>query len=189
MAAQPLRLLEGMLLLSALYRWAGMPLKKLTPGIILAFTLIPFFIISANADSSWIWVSETRPYDLLPFVILGTLLVETVGIALVSRVKRTIRVFYSVFFGNFISFGLTNLLLLSDKIYTFTKSLTSLPIYIASISFVILTLVIEAPVEFLLLKRDAANKKILLFAIILFNFITTVAVAIVERTLCHGYWV
>ena len=29
-------------------------------------------VVSAN--SSWIWISETRPYDLLPIVIILTLL-------------------------------------------------------------------------------------------------------------------
>lgn len=34
---------------------------------------------TAYANSSWHWVSQTRPYDVLPIAIIVTLLVEIIG--------------------------------------------------------------------------------------------------------------
>lgn len=164
-------------------------MNQMTQGLLLLYPLSFCLISTAYADSSWIWISESRPYDILPFVIVGTLLVEAVGIGLAAKVKKSLKVFSVVCLGNLISFGAANLLLLSDEIYTFKEKLDHLPIYITSVLFIVLTLVFEIPVEYALLKKDTAHKKRLLFSIILFNAITTIAVAVVERTLYHGYWV
>ena len=43
------------------------------------------FPMHAYADSSWHWISDTRPYDVLPYVIVMTLAIETFSIVLLGK--------------------------------------------------------------------------------------------------------
>ena len=151
------------------------------------------FTLLASANSSWVWISETRPYDILPFVIIGTLLIETVAVNLVSKVGNWYKTFFAVLEGNIISFvvpyiGYSNTTPYADAGYTLSEIINHGPYYTVGTAFLLLTLIIELPVVYFLLKKDADNKKKLALCIVLANVVTTVLVAVVERTLCYGRW-
>ena len=61
------------------------------------------FPLVARADSSWVWITETRPYDVLPFVVVGTLLIETLSIWLIPHTRRLSKVFWVFCLGNGLS--------------------------------------------------------------------------------------
>ena len=150
------------------------------------------FPMFASANSSWVWISETRPYDILPFVIIGTLLIETVAVNLVGKVDNWYKTFFAVFVGNIISFvvpyiGYSNSIY-AEVGYTLSQIIDRGPYYTVGTAFLLLTLIVELPIVYFLLKKDADNKKKLAFCIVLANIVTTVLVAVVERTLCYGRW-
>ena len=150
------------------------------------------FPMLASANSSWVWISETRPYDILPFVIIGTLLIETVAVNLVSKVGNWHKTFFAVLVGNIISFiapyiGYSNSLY-GQMGYTLSQIIDRGPYYTVGTAFLLLTLIIELPVVYFMLKKAADSKKKLALCIVLANVVTTVLVAIVERTLCYGRW-
>ena len=150
------------------------------------------FPMLASANSSWVWISETRPYDILPFVIIGTLLIETVAVNLMGKVGNWYKTFFAVLVGNIISFvvpyiGYSNSLY-GQMGYTLSQIIDRGPYYTVGAAFLLLTLIIELPVVYFLLKKDADNKKKLALCIVLANIVTTVLVAVVERTLCYGRW-
>ena len=136
------------------------------------------FPLVARADSSWVWITETRPYDVLPFVVVGTLLIETLSIWLIPHTRRLSKVFWVVCLGNGLSYAAPYFFQLFNPVYSFQKALNT-HFYNVSISFLIVTLVIEGP--------DQPKK--LLWAVILSNVVTTVGVALTERLLCRGFWV
>ena len=150
------------------------------------------FPVVASANSSWAWISETRPYDILPFVVIGTLLIETVSVNLVSKIGNWYKTFFAVFVGNIISFiapyiGYSNSLY-GQMGYTLSQIIDRGPYYTVGTAFLLLTLIIELPVVYFLLKKDAEDKRKLALCIILSNIVTTALVAVVERTLCYGHW-
>ena len=52
-----------------------------------------------------------------------------------------------------------------------------------------LTLLIEIPIIYNLLKRHVDSKKKLLWSIIGSNIVTTAMVAVIERMVTDGYWI
>ena len=150
------------------------------------------FPMLASANSSWVWISETRPYDILPFVIIGTLLIETVAVNLVGKVDNWYKTFFAVLVGNIISFvvpyiGYSNSLY-GQMGYTLSQIIDRGPYYTVGTAFLLLTLIIELPVVYFMLKKDDDSKNKLALCIALANVVTTVLVAVVERTLCYGRW-
>ncbi len=112
------------------------------------------FPLVARADSSWVWITETRPYDVLPFVVVGTLLIETLSIWLIPHTRRLSKVFWVVCLGNGLSYAAPYFFQLFNPVYSFQKALNT-HFYNVSISFLIVTLVIEGPIEYYMLeKRD-----------------------------------
>lgn len=62
------------------------------------------------------------------------------------------------------------------------------PYYIVLFEYLFLTLVIEIPIVYSLLKKQTENNKRLLITIVVVNVVTTLAVAILERNLYYGHW-
>ena len=150
------------------------------------------FSMLVSANSSWVWISETRPYDILPFVVVGTLLIETVAVNLVGKIDNWYKSFFAIFTGNIISFiapyiGYSNSLY-GQMGYTLSQIISRGPYYTVGAVFLLLTIIIELPIVYLLLKKDADNKKKLAVCILVANVVTTALVALVERTLCYGRW-
>lgn len=166
--------------------------KLFSMSVISALGVLIFTML-ASANSSWVWISETRPYDILPFVIIGTLLIETIAVNLVCKIGNWYKTFFAVFVGNIISFavpyiGYSNTTPYADAGYTLSQIINRGPYYTVGTTFLLLTLIIELPIVYFLLKKDTDNKKKLAFCIALANIVTTILVAVVERTLCYGQW-
>lgn len=150
------------------------------------------FSFAASANSSWVWISETRPYDILPFVIIGTLLIETVSMNLICKIDNWYKTFFAVLVGNIISFiapyiGYSNSLY-GQMGYTLSQIIDRGPYYTVGTAFLLLTLIIELTIVYFILKKDSDNKKKLAVCIVMANVVTTVLVALTERTLCQGHW-
>ena len=141
------------------------------------------------ADSSWCWLTDTRPFDILPPVALATIVIEVLAIWLIPHTGKFIKTAVAVILANAASFLLPYALLLNDPVYPkFDDMLNAGPNYIVGAGFVILTLVLEIPIVYNLLKKHVDNKKKLLWSIIGSNIVTTAMVAVIERMVTNGYW-
>jgi hypothetical protein len=170
--------------------------KRLILSFIIAFGLIPFFGIPAYANSSWHWLTDNRPIYILPFVIIGTLVIETVIICLVNRtptVKKMAFVFLIVCLANLVSFLLPYLFRFSPIIFmtrqeSFQYKMESFPAYVVGIGFLLLTIASEIPIVYFSLQRKVKSKIRLIVSIISANIVTTGLVAILERIYSPGSW-
>ncbi len=153
--------------------------------------LISSFSFFAFANSSWVWISETRPYDLLPFVAAATLAVETAAYNIFLKVGNWHKVFFGVLTGNLISFAVPYLGYSNTTPYydmPLGYILERGPFYTVGAAFLLLTVAVEVPFMYFYLKKHTNDKKLLIAVAILINVVTTVLVAITERLFCHGHW-
>ena len=163
--------------------------KRITRVIVI--TCFVFLIIpqAVFADSSWCWLTDTRPFDILPPVALATIVIEVLAIWLIPNTGKLMKTAVAVILANAASFLLPYALLLNDPVYPkFDDMLNAGPNYIVGAGFVILTLVLEIPIVYNLLKKHVDNKKKLLWSIIGSNIVTTAMVAVIERIVTDGYW-
>ena len=171
--------------------------KKILICFLTILTLFWFSPITAYANSSWMWISKTRPYDLLPFVITGTLLIEILAVRFVAGIKRFIKIIPITVISNLVSFAVPYLLMfvtvqmenstISDGIpYTLEDALEKWPFYTVGLTFLFMTLACELPIVYNVLKKETEHRKRLALVIIGSNLLTTVLTAVVERTLCYG---
>ena len=164
--------------------------KRITRVIVI--TCFVFLIIpqAVFADSSWCWLTDTRPFDILPPVALATIVIEVLAIWLIPNTGKLMKTAVAVILANAASFLLPYALLLNDPVYPkFDDMLNAGPNYIVGAGFVILTLVLEIPIVYNLLKKHVDSKKKLLWSIIGSNIVTTAMVAVIERMVTDGYWV
>ena len=152
--------------------------------------LMALFPVNVFADSSWVWISEKRPFDILPWVALGTILIEWLSIWLKPKTGNAFKVLGIVMVANAASFLLPYAFLEADLSWygTFEHILDSGPHYIVSGVFLLLTLLVEMPIVYNVLKSKVQDKKKLQLTIIISNMITTAGVAIIERLITEGYW-
>ena len=164
---------------------------KAVSGTATAVLLISMFSLTAFANSSWVWISETRPYDVLPFVAAATLAIETVAINLFLKIGKWHKVFTGVLIGNLISFAVPYIGYSNTTPYydmPLSQILERGPFYTVGGAFLVITVAVELPFMYLWLKKDVQNKKLLILVTILANVVTTAMVAIVERLFCEGHW-
>ncbi len=158
----------------------------------LPFITMLFCLIStvAYANSSWHWISEKRPYDVLPFVIVLTLIIEILSVIFIAGVKQNkLKAVIVVIVGNLLSFAAPYISAATDRfMYTFRQILEHLPFYTVSFWYMVTTLIIEIPVVYNCLKNNAKSKKALLVTIIVSNIFTTLMTGVAERLLCRGEW-
>ena len=164
--------------------------------------LVAFFVfalpVTAYANSSWHWVASTRPYDLLPFVIAVTLVIEIVSIDLIPGVKSIGRVLPVVTLANLVSFlfPYAYLAVNPNNLYAYEKSVLKNivntvergPVYTVGFGYLALTLLIETPIVYFLCRKKAKNKAALLIVIIAANTLTTAITVLLERIICYGEW-
>ena len=164
--------------------------KRITRVIVI--TCFVFLIIpqAVFADSSWCWLTDTRPFDILPPVALATIVIEVLAIWLIPNTGKLMKTAVAVILANAASFLLPYALLLNDPVYPkFDDMLNAGPNYIVGAGFVILTLVLEIPIVYNLLKKHVDSKKKLLWSIVGSNIVTTAMVAVIERMVTDGYWI
>lgn len=158
----------------------------------LSAALLSGFSLTAFANSSWVWISETRPYDVLPFVAAATLIIETAALNLSLKINNWSRTFVGVLIGNLISFAVPYIGYSNTTPYSGYLSLTEIlnrgPFYTVGAAFLIVTVAVELPFMYFWLKKDVKNKKLLIFVTVLANIVTTGMVALCERLLCEGHY-
>ena len=167
--------------------WKSKPTLIVSIMIMALMMLLPSNVF---ADSSWVWISEKRPFDILPWVAFGTILIEWLCIWLIPRTGNAFKVLGIVMVANAASFLLPYAFLKADLSWygTFEDILDSGPHYIVSGAFLLLTLLVEMPIVYNVLKSNVQDMKKLQLTIIVSNVITTAGVAIIERLITEGYW-
>lgn len=167
---------------------------KLITSLFLSLILSFGFSFFAYANSSWVWITETRPYDVLPFVIVATLIIETLVIDSAAKIEKLFKTFFCVLVGNILSFVAPYFIYAnfttpySDAGYGIEYILDRGPFYTVGTVFLALTILIELPFIYQFLKKDTENKKKLCLVIITVNIATTALVALIERLFCQGHW-
>lgn len=165
---------------------------KLITNTVTTSMLIFIFSLTAFANSSWVWISETRPYDVLPFVAIATLIIETAALNGFLKIGNWHRVFTGVLIGNLISFAVPYIGYSNTTPYADYLSLPEIlnrgPFYTVGTAFLIMTLAVELPFMYFWLKKDVKNKRLLVLVTVLANVVTTAMVALVERLFCEGYY-
>ncbi|MBQ7736985.1 MAG: hypothetical protein IJT62_04030 [Oscillospiraceae bacterium] len=156
------------------------------------FVFSLLFSVRAYANSSWHWISETRPYDVLPYVIVMTLFIETFSIVLLCRGSRITKVFCFVSLANLLSFLAPYVFwywfgFRGDGIYpTYSNFMEHWPVFTVGILYTIMTLAVEVPVVYKALKRDIEKHKRLLWVIVASNLVTTLLTYFCEHYFCYG---
>ena len=164
--------------------------KRITRVIVITCFVLLIIPQAVFADSSWCWLTDTRPFDILPPVALATIVIEVLAIWLIPHTGKLMKTAVAVILANAASFLLPYALLLNDPVYPkFDDMLNAGPNYIVGAGFVILTLVLEIPIVYNLLKKHVDSKKKLLWSIVGSNIVTTAMVAVIERMVTDGYWI
>ena len=171
--------------------------KKRMLGIFLV-TFISFSIVPIYANSSWYWLTDS-PLTLLPIAVVATLLIETVIIVVVNKIKYpgSLKTAVVIALANCVSFLTPYVVsgINENESYpslgfygALTKYVSENPAYLIGFSFFLLTMFIETPIiyYYLVLKLNVKNKKALLLSIIVANVITTVIVFLLEHALFFG---
>lgn len=161
---------------------------KLISFFVLFSFLFSITAISVYANSSWQWISETRPYDVLPWTALATIVIEAVCINFIPGIHKIYKVSAVVILANALSFAAPYLFSLFDPIYDFPQMLEHTPLYIVGPAYLIITIVVEAPVVYTCLKKDALSKDKLLKTVVCCNIVTTIMTAVIEHIFCRGIW-
>ncbi len=175
--------------------------KKPLFAFLIVILCVFVFPVSASANSSWHWISSARPLDLLPVVIAATLIIEIVSVNYIAKVKDLKKVIPIVSLSNLISFLVPYIWLgiNPDSVYSYytyedgllyavNHTVNSSPAFTVSLFYLLITLLVETPIVFLLLRKKAPNKKVLIAAIIGANILTTALTFAVERIFCYGEW-
>lgn len=158
---------------------------------VLAFLAFLGLSVPAYANSSWVWLTQGRPYQLLPVVIVLTLAIETGAVMLALEKGRLKKAVGFVALGNLLSFALPYLIIFTEfgsSPFPISYYFHHQPSYTVGILFLVFTLAVEVPVVWLNLRQYAKNPKKLLTLVICANVVTTGLTAIVERTLYPGHW-
>ena len=175
--------------------------NKIFFSIAVVILLIVLFPTTVYANSSWHWVSSTRPLDLLPIVVIATLLIEILSVNYISKVKDLKRVIPVISLANLVSFFTPYVWIGIDPdnvyslytsengiFYTINYTAEYTPVFTVSLVFLAITLLIETPIVYLFFRKRVPNKRTLVLVIIAANVLTTAITFAVERIFCKGEW-
>ncbi|MBQ1281270.1 MAG: hypothetical protein IIY16_03390 [Oscillospiraceae bacterium] len=140
------------------------------------------------ANSSWVWVSETRPFDVLPFVAAATVLIEWLAVWRFAGARDPLEAFFVILLANVLSFLMPYATAAFGSPYSIREAVAHLPRFTVGGVFFFMTLAAELPVVYYFLKRAAAQPKRLLRVLLAANAATTALTALAERLLCRGHW-
>lgn len=148
--------------------------------------------MTASANSSWIWLSEARPYDVLPFVSAITIAIEVAALWFVLGKKHLVKIAVVVAIANLLSFAAPYLFLYDETIRMPLKPFTELMEYgyyfTVGVIFLLMTLLVELPIVFFILCKHADQKWRFLLTVVGMNVVTTLITAAAERIFCYGQW-
>jgi hypothetical protein len=147
------------------------------------------------ANSSWRWFAG-NPITLLPLVVFFTLFSEIILIIKINKINNIQKTALVIVLANLASFLFPYLYMgLFDELrhdYGFMKTLeyniNAFPVYIINIGYLFITMAIETPIVYNLLKGMVGNKKKLITSTIILNIITTSVAAIIEHIKYNGSW-
>jgi hypothetical protein len=146
------------------------------------------FPATVFANSSWGWIAETRPYDVLPYVIVITLAIETWAINKIPKIGKPFKVFCIVTIANLLSFAAPYLFwysaAVSDQLYTFSETLENMPVYIVGIAYLFITLALKFRLYTMLLYKVYKIKSCCLGPLSELMYITTIMLLFIERIIC-----
>ena len=164
--------------------------RKIVACAVLTSLLLLCMCLPVSANSSWHWLTETIPFDILPYVVVLTLLIEYVVIKKVNRLPTSVKPLIVICLANLVSFLLpyARLLKPSSPEFTFEMLLHKMPNYMVGFGYLTLTLMAEVPIIYFSFKNAVSSKKKLLISIVAVNAVTTAMVAVVERVFCRGEW-
>ena len=140
------------------------------------------------ADSSWVWISETRPYDVLPYVVVLTLVIEIGMINYIAKVNKLGKSSLVVTIANLVSFLFPYwLIVYTDGVHTYPDTLNDYHSVVIG-PYLILTLMFELPIVMTFLGHDVKDKKKLFLVTLGANVLTTLMVYVIENIFCEGHW-
>lgn len=160
--------------------------------IILSGVFSMFFQCVIYANSSWHWVTSS-PLKVLPFAVIFTLFIETIAIVKFGKVTNSKKAFRIVSFANLFSFLAPYFerayrFIPTSGGYSIPAAFNKGPYYIVLAGYLLLTIIVELPTVYLLLRKNTKNEMNLILSILISNIITTLLVAICERLICIGQW-
>lgn len=161
--------------------------KKCLSGLFILLSVL-FYNGAVYANSSWGWVDK-RPFDLLPIVMILTLTIEVIMTINSLDEKKWIVVISVITLANLASFAAPYIYIQgfgAEVGYTFKECLDNIPTYNVCFIYLLMTILIELPIVYGILKSYTKNKAKLFKMIILANTVTTVLVFIIERIFCSG---
>lgn len=166
--------------------------NKLLHIFTISILIISLFPTIAFANSSWNWFTD-NPLTVLPYAIVLTLLVENIAIIKFGKVTKAKKAFLIIILANLFSFLIPYIALAGQLVpfndgFSIMESVKSGPYYIVLPGYLFLTILIELPIVYSLLKENTLNRKSLMLSIVISNIITTLSVAVIERIMCVGQW-
>lgn len=163
---------------------------KQRTAVFCAAILICMLPMTASANSSWIWISETRPYDVLPFVAVITIAIEAAAIWFVLGKKHLVKIAVVVAIANLLSFAAPYLIDYLDEMRfcSMKELMDKFPSYTVRAAYLWVTLLVELPLVFMMLHKHANNKRRFLLFSVGANVATTIITAAAERIFCYGQW-
>ena len=148
--------------------------------------------VTASANSSWIWLSEARPYDVLPFVAVITIVIEAAAIWYVLGKQHLLKIAIVVVIANLLSFAAPYWLIYAENLRVPLKPFPELMershYYTVGAIFLLMTLLVELPVVFFTLRNHAGKKGRFFLSVVGANVVTTLITAAAERVFCYGHW-
>ncbi len=165
----------------------------------IALLIVCIFAVSscfAYANSSWIWLTDNRPWDILPWVAAATIIIEALAIWWFPKTGHFVRVLITAVLANLASFLIPVYVWYgSDRAMydTFQDYLDKMPYFVdfgieGFMGFLGFTLLIEIPMVVLSLFFITEKRKTLVLTVIGANIVTTALVAVVERLYADGIW-
>lgn len=161
-------------------------------NLIITLIVMMYLPITVYANSSWHWLT-TSPMTVLPYAVILTLIIETFLIIKFGKVNNTKKTFCIVSLANLMSFVAPYLerayrFIPTSGGYDISAAFYKGPYFIVLIGYLLLTIIVEVPVVYFLLRRDTQSRKALFVTVIIANILTTIAVAVIERLVCIGQW-
>ena len=141
------------------------------------------------AWSAWNWTSRITPFDLLPWMIVLAITIETLFLFRYTKedFKKTVSIVTLVNCLSLVApYGLEWLMSMSagDSFFGYIEQWR---IYTISWGYGILTGAVEIPILYRQLKTSLEKRKLLSYMIEI-NLLTTTIIFLIERMVCEGAW-
>lgn len=147
--------------------------------IILTFCFTP--TVFANS----IWTKRMDNYSYMehfPYIIIGTLIIEILALLAVTGMKKPLKVIGAVVLANAASFlipeMIINVIMFNGNHFEFFMLFNTY--WVLNVIFIIITIVIELPIIWVILRKDEKNVKALLLTTVAVNIFTTVVTAFID---------